>query len=440
MDENKSNSDAIFRNQVLESFATVTSKLAEIELNGRASTDEVWHEPRNDKRKIFARVRCNVITVGEIDTVKQQFDAELFLGVTYKEPLVKGLIREDVDWDKMWSPRIVFTNAEEIKKMECKHRIKPADDEHGEPDVYFTYRLRATFKTSMYLKTFPVDFQKLSIKLMSDWPETDVEFVKDTNIKDSIRMDTFSGSHEWELIPAVSAAPIKGNREESSSHRVYPVYHISMYAKRKGLYYFWNLTLVLMLIISLSFASFAVAADQPEDRLSVTLTLLLTAVAFKYVAAQSLPPISYLTLLDKYVIFCLVFQCIAVCQNAVASVFTTPESIMLFDTISACVMVGVLILGHLITVIYLYIANRKTHSIIQNAIKEYKELNVKIDKMRQVRKEAERKKQEVKTVPADDVHKKTKRGKRLKRNKVDATDKKELLGEGSEPSQYSGEQ
>ena len=65
---------------------------------------------------------------------------------------------------------------------------------------------------------------------------------------------------------------------------------------------------------------------------------------------------------------------------------------------------------------------------------------MKIDKMRQVRKEAERKKQEVKTVPADDVHKKTKRGKRLKRNKVDATDKKELLGEGSEPSQYSGEQ
>ena len=66
---------------------------------------------------------------------------------------------QDVDWDKMWSPRIVFTNAEEIKKIECKHRIKPADDEHGEPDVYFTYRLRATFKTSMYLKTFPVDFQ-----------------------------------------------------------------------------------------------------------------------------------------------------------------------------------------------------------------------------------------------------------------------------------------
>ena len=30
---------------------------------------------------------------------------------------------------------------------------------------------------------------------MSDWPEADVEFVKDTNIKDSIRTDSFSGRY-----------------------------------------------------------------------------------------------------------------------------------------------------------------------------------------------------------------------------------------------------
>lgn len=37
--------------------------------------------------------------------------------------------------------------------------------------------------------------------------------------------------------------------------------------------------------------------SEPSDRLSVTLTLLLTAVAFKFVVSQSLPTISYLTLL-----------------------------------------------------------------------------------------------------------------------------------------------
>ena len=36
--------------------------------------------------------------------------------------------------------------------------------------------------------------QELTIKLMSDWPIEDVEFVKDMNIKDSIRIDTFTGN------------------------------------------------------------------------------------------------------------------------------------------------------------------------------------------------------------------------------------------------------
>ena len=51
------------------------------------------------------------------------------------------------------------------------------------------------------------------------------------------------------------------------------------------------------LIDILSFCSFSVDISSPSDRLSVTLTLLLTAVTFKFVVSQRLPTISYLTLL-----------------------------------------------------------------------------------------------------------------------------------------------
>ena len=54
------------------------------------------------------------------------------------------------------------------------------------------------------------------------------------------------------------------------------------------------------LIDILSFCSFSVDISSPSDRLSVTLTLLLTAVAFKFVVSQSLPTISYLTLLVSW--------------------------------------------------------------------------------------------------------------------------------------------
>ena len=49
----------------------------------------------------------------------------------------------------------------------------------------------------------------------------------------------------------------------------------------------------------LTFASLAVSPAETADRLSVTLTLLLTSVAFKFVVSQSLPQISYLTYLVR---------------------------------------------------------------------------------------------------------------------------------------------
>ena len=47
----------------------------------------------------------------------------------------------------------------------------------------------------------------------------------------------------------------------------------------------------------LSFVTFAVKPTLPQNRLQLSFTLVLTAVAFKFVVNQSLPRISYLTYL-----------------------------------------------------------------------------------------------------------------------------------------------
>lgn len=54
-----------------------------------------------------------------------------------------------------------------------------------------------------------------------------------------------------------------------------------------------------LLINLLTFTSFSISPDKPQSRLGVTLTLLLTAVAFKFVVASNLPTISYLTYLVR---------------------------------------------------------------------------------------------------------------------------------------------
>ena len=51
--------------------------------------------------------------------------------------------------------------------------------------------------------------------------------------------------------------------------------------------------------------------------MQVVLTLMLSSVALKFVVSQSLPVISYLTLLDKYLITSFFYLFLVVLQNSV---------------------------------------------------------------------------------------------------------------------------
>lgn len=92
--------------------------------------------------------------------------------------------------------------------------------------------------------------------------------------------------------------------------------------ERRAAYYMWNIGLPNFLLSLLVFTSFAIERQDLADRLSVTLTLVLTSVAFKYMVSQELPRISYLTLLDVYVLVSFTFLALVGGQNAFSSLLS----------------------------------------------------------------------------------------------------------------------
>ena len=66
----------------------------------------------------------------------------------------------------------------------------------------------------------------------------------------------------------------------------YPMLHIYFVGERRAAYYMWNIALPNFLLSLLVFTSFAIPKEDLADRLSVTLTLVLTSVAFKYMVSQ----------------------------------------------------------------------------------------------------------------------------------------------------------
>ena len=69
-------------------------------------------------------------------------------------------------------------------------------------------------------------------------------------------------------------------------------------------------------IASMAGVQFLVPVDDVGTRLSVSLSLVLTAAAYKIVANDMVPKLAYLTVLDKYVMSCSFFIVIMVFEGA----------------------------------------------------------------------------------------------------------------------------
>lgn len=162
-------------------------------------------------------------------------------------------------------------------------------------------------------------------------------------------------------------------QEYSSSNRCHPALSVTCRAARRPGYFYWNVFLVMFFISALSFATFAVSPELPQNRLQLSFTLLLTSVAFKFVINQSLPKISYLTYMDKYVLLSLVILCVVCIWHALITVFFHHGSEFLArmerDVFLAFAVIY--ILCHVVFVFWLYFDACKRRRIMKRKDREY---------------------------------------------------------------------
>ena len=182
------------------------------------------------------------------------------------------------------------------------------------------------------VNNFPFDYQDLTLVLTSNWEVDKVSLLKDPNRDDNIRTWNFTARQEWDLQQHVLVESTQNTPEEGSSPNIFPLYKVRLHVRRQYGFYLYNIALIMCLITALTFTSFAVSIDSIGDRIQITLTLLLTSVAFKYYVQQFVPTVSYLTFLDKYILACMVFQfSMAAIHNSVAGLISNKKSLGIFE-------------------------------------------------------------------------------------------------------------
>jgi hypothetical protein len=76
-------------------------------------------------------------------------------------------------------------------------------------------------------------------------------------------------------------------------------YTLQVVMVRDSVSVMWNMCFSLFVIDVMVFAAHGIAMGELADRMGVNLTLLLTSMAFKWVLSDKLPPVPYLTTMEK---------------------------------------------------------------------------------------------------------------------------------------------
>ena len=118
--------------------------------------------------KVKVEIRIVFLKIGEIDTVKEQFQAEAFIEARWKEPSLKIEELDSFDATKYWNPMIEIENAVGEIKSDVSYKIVIEKDDPS-PCIYEMRKIKGTFLENLELYDFPVrnlkyiEFFKLQI-------------------------------------------------------------------------------------------------------------------------------------------------------------------------------------------------------------------------------------------------------------------------------------
>lgn len=314
------------------------------------------------------------LSITAINTMEQTFEAELDISFTCRDGV------ELID-PTFTGPNVKVTNAINIEVINDSTRGSSDGFEEDGPlaipgrqgavqnqvwhpvrgnDHVWQLHIRGSFAAPFELSSFPIDVQELGVSLQPAYavlvPGPQV------SSKQRVRFILADGD---DLTPAtlvkqgMIVAPLLCKlqrlsvyightaRNESKRGNVYSKVYTSVIVERRWGYFFWNVVFPCGLFTTMEFLSLLVPRNDLADRLSVTITLLLTLTAYKIISAQSVPDVPYLTMLDNYVVGCTLFSFLVAGQNGLASAVLIDDDEL--DFISGITLLGLWLLFNLYT-------------------------------------------------------------------------------------------
>jgi hypothetical protein len=260
-----------------------------------------------------------LLDVSKIDGADQSFTADVFMMLRWKDKRLasatEGTRRLPVG--SIWNPRVQIINQRRIWKT-----FPESVDIAPDGTVVYRQRYYGQFASALDLRDFPLDRHRFMLQVVvPGYGPEEIEFVPFTEefgigrSPDLTVPDWSIGSLELRTAPY---AVIPGGREIAGLEGAFE-------ARRHLGFYVGKAFVSVAIIVFMSWVVFWLGPEHVGPRLSVAVTSMLTLVAYRFLLGQSLPPVSYLTRLDYFLLGATVLVFVALIQVAATTVTSAGE-------------------------------------------------------------------------------------------------------------------
>jgi hypothetical protein len=248
-------------------------------------------QPVHDVRDV--EVKVLLLDIQEIDSVSQNFTASLVIVLRWRD---SGLAHNGPDpislpLDDIWFPNIQILNQQKLVST-----LPRAVEIHSDGEVVYRQRVWGSFSQPLHLQEFPFDAQRLQVILAKVSLSTEsVNLIASptSGISKSLTMP------DWEVTGWDFVASNHSIDDESP-----PVQGmtLSLDVKRDTSFFIYKVILPLILIVMMSWLVFWIDPSMAASQISVSVTAMLTMIAYRFALAGMMPRLAFLTILDHFVL------------------------------------------------------------------------------------------------------------------------------------------
>jgi hypothetical protein len=275
---------------------TVKTVLILVFLSGLAAAQEdITQRPGPDSGPTKIWFAAYIIDVHSISSTDQSFTANLFYRLRWHDPRLAGLADKTVNrpLDEIWNPQHQITNQQRVwKTFPEQAEVSP------EGEVLYRQRVWGIFSQPLDLIEFPFDRHYFTVQFVFVGHRSDeIQLLVEPELSSGIASRLTLA--DWKVHDLITIPKLY---EPLPDFPALPGFAISFGAERKIGYYFFKIILPLLFIVMMSWIVFWIDPSLTAVQISVSVTSMLTLIAYRFMISGFLPRISYLTHLDQLVI------------------------------------------------------------------------------------------------------------------------------------------